>query len=83
MMNATVIRPIIRAKDFCKMTGIPDSTRAVWENPKSKYYDQTFPKKVRLGPRTVGYFLDEVLAWLESRQEKDTVPEEQKAKEAT
>ncbi len=80
-MNATVIRPIIRAKDFNKMTGIPDSTRAAWESQKSKYYDPTFPKKVRLGPRTVGYFLDEVLAWLESRQEKTTVPEQEKAKE--
>jgi len=79
-MNTTAIRPIIRAKDFYKVTGIPDSTRAVWENPKSKYYDPTFPKKVRLGPRTVGYFLDEVLAWLESRQEKTTVPEQEKAK---
>ncbi|MDO9178715.1 MAG: AlpA family phage regulatory protein [Agitococcus sp.] len=67
-MNATVNRPMIRAKDFFRLTGIPDSTRADWENPKSTRYDPSFPKKIRLGRRSVAYFLDEVMAWLESRR---------------
>lgn len=69
-MTANLHRPMIRAKDFYKLTGIPDSTRADWENPKSKRFDSTFPKKIKLGSRSVAYFLDEVMAWLESRQDK-------------
>ena len=61
-------RVIVRAKDMRKLTGIPDSTRADKENPKSPRFDPTFPKKIYLGPRSVGYFLDEVLAWLEGRK---------------
>jgi len=61
-------RVIVRAKDLRKITGIPDSTRADWEDPKSPRHDSTMPKKIRLGERSVGYFLDEVLTWLESRR---------------
>lgn len=60
---------IIRAKDMRQFTGIPDSTRADWENPKSPRYDPTFPKKIRLGARTTGYLREEVLAWLKSRRQ--------------
>ncbi len=61
-------RVIVRAKDMRKVTGIPNSTRADKENPKSPRYDPTFPKKIRLGARSTGYFLDEVLAWLEKQR---------------
>lgn len=60
-------RMIIRGKDFCKTFGVPNSTRADWENPKSPRFDDTFPKKIKLGKRSVGYFYDEVMAWLASR----------------
>lgn len=69
-MTTPAIRPVLRAKDFFKFTGIPDSTRADWENPKSPRHDPTFPTKVRFGPRYVGYFVDDVVAWMNSRQEK-------------
>ena len=59
---------IVRAKQFRELTGIPDSTRADWENPESSRFDPTFPKKIKLGPRTVGYYYHEVMAWLESRR---------------
>ena len=58
---------IIRAKQFRELTGIPDSTRADWEDPKSPRFDDTFPKKIQLGKRSVGYFYNEVMAWLASR----------------
>jgi prophage regulatory protein len=58
-------RVIVRAKDMRKLTGIPNSTRADKEDPKSPRFDPTWPKKIKLGARSVGYFLDEVLAWLE------------------
>jgi len=56
---------VIRAKHFRAVTGIPDSTRADWENPRSKRHKPSFPKKIRLGLRCVGYLYDEVMAWLE------------------
>ena len=58
----------IRAKQFRELTGIPDSTRADWGNPESPRFDPTFPKKVKLGSRTVAYYYSEVMAWLESRR---------------
>lgn len=61
-------RVIVRAKDMRKVTGIPNSTRADKENPQSPRYDPTFPKKIRLGARSTGYFLDEVLVWLEKQR---------------
>lgn len=67
-MNMQSTRPMIRAKDFFRLTGIPDSTRADWENPKSPRHDLTFPNKIRLGRRSTAYFLDDITAWLESRR---------------
>lgn len=61
-------RVIIRAKEFKSLFGISDSTRADWENPKSPRFDPTFPKKIKLGVRSVGYYVEEVKAWLASRQ---------------
>ena len=63
-------RVVIRAKDFRKTFGIANSTRADWENPRSPRFDKSFPKKIPLGFRCVGYLYDEVMAWLESRRQK-------------
>ena len=60
----------VRAKHFAEYFGIPDSTRADWENPESDRYDPTFPKKIKMGSRFTAYFLDDVMAWLASRQGK-------------
>ena len=32
-------------------------------------HDPTFPKKIHLGPRSVGYFHSEIVEWLKSKQE--------------
>ena len=58
---------IIRANKFRELTGIPDSTRADWEDPKSPRFDPTFPCKIKLGKRSVGYFYHEVMEWLAKR----------------
>lgn len=58
---------ILRAKQFRELTGIPDSTRADWENPESPRFDPKFPKKIKLGKRSVGYFYHEVMEWLAKR----------------
>lgn len=61
-------RVLIQAKEFKSLFGISDSTRADWENPNSPRFDKTFPKKVRLGKRWVGYYIDEINEWLASRR---------------
>ncbi|PTQ87184.1 helix-turn-helix transcriptional regulator [Agitococcus lubricus] len=58
---------IIRAKQFRELTGIPDSTRADWEDPKSPRFDPTFPKKIKLGKRCAGYFYNDIIEWLAKR----------------
>ena len=58
---------IIRGNQFRELTGIPDSTRADWEDPKSPRFDPTFPKKIKLGKRSVAYFYTDVMAWLAKR----------------
>lgn len=63
-------RVIVRAKDMRKVTGIPNSTRADKENPKSPRFDPTWPKKIKLGARSTGYFMDEVLVWLELQRQR-------------
>lgn len=61
-------RIIVRGKDFRKTFGIPESTRADWEDPKSPRFDPTFPKKINLGSRSVAYYYSDVIAWLDSRR---------------
>lgn len=68
-MTASLLT-IIRAKQFRELTGIPDSTRADWENPDSSRFDPTFPKKIKLGERCVGYYIDEINEWLASRRSR-------------
>lgn len=60
----------IRAKDMLKETGIPNSTRADWEDPESPRFNSTFPKKHNFGKRTVYYLRAEVNAWMASRRAK-------------
>ena len=67
-VNIQIQSIIVRAKDFQKTFGIPDSTRADWENPNSKRYKPTFPKTVKPADRYVGSYYSDVIAWLDSRR---------------
>jgi prophage regulatory protein len=58
---------IIRCRQLVKLIGIGRSTLYDWLNPKSPRYDPTFPKKIKLGTSSVGWLLDEVEAWIESK----------------
>lgn len=55
---------VLRRPELEKMTGISRSTIYEKLNPKSAYYDPTFPKPVRLGSNTVGWIEDDVNAWI-------------------
>ena len=59
---------VIRQPSLVSITGLSRSTLADFQNPKSPRYDATFPKKIRLGARAVGWSLEEVVAWFSSRK---------------
>ena len=58
---------ILRLKRLKEKTGISGSTIYNKLNPRSKYYDETFPKPIRLGLGAVGWLEAEVDSWVASR----------------
>jgi prophage regulatory protein len=58
---------ILRLKRMKVKTGLSGSTIYNKLNPRSKYYDETFPKPIRLGLGAVGWIEQEVEFWLTSR----------------
>ena len=59
---------VVRQPELIRITGLSRSTLADLQNPKSPRFDVTFPTKVRLGVRAVGWFLEDVIDWLSSRK---------------
>lgn len=62
-------KKVIRQPELTIITGLSRSTLADIQNPKSPRFDPTFPPRVRLGVRAVGWFIADVLGWLSSRKE--------------
>lgn len=60
-------KSILRLNRLKERTGISRSSIYNKLNPKSKYYDQTFPKPIRLGVGSVGWIESDVEIWLNSR----------------
>ncbi|MGF6766024.1 prophage regulatory protein [Paraburkholderia sp. GAS33] len=65
--NGQSLHKILRLKALKLKTGISGSSVYNKTNPRSKYYDPTFPKPVRLGASSVGWLESEVDAWLEAQ----------------
>lgn len=59
---------VIRLPGCLSIVGLSRSTIFDISNPKSPRYDPTFPKKVRIGLRAVGWFEDEIYAWTASKR---------------
>ncbi|MGE6317699.1 AlpA family phage regulatory protein [Shewanella baltica] len=55
---------IIRLVTVIQLTGLSRSTIYDKQNPRSPRYDPTFPKKVSLGARAVGWYFGEIETWL-------------------
>jgi prophage regulatory protein len=55
-------RRILRKPSVENRTGLSDTS--IWR----QYRAGTFPKPVKLGPNAVGWYEDEVNAWIESRE---------------
>lgn len=68
MESAVVtLRKVLRMKQLTEHTGLSSSTLNELMNPRSQYFDPTFPPKIRLSSRAVGYSEAAVDAWLVSR----------------
>lgn len=50
-----------------KRTGSSRTSTYARMDPKSKYYDPTFPKQIRISANRVVWIESEIDAWLESR----------------
>lgn len=59
---------ILRIPEVCKRTGLSRSTIYDKQNPKSERYDATFPKKIQLSEKTVGWSEQEIGSWLLTRR---------------
>lgn len=55
---------IIRLKTVKELTGLSEST--IWRREQ----EGSFPIRRHLGGKAVGWFYDEVLAWLENTEQK-------------
>ncbi len=58
MLNITMV---------IELTGLSRSTIYEMINPKSKYYEPAFPKKVNLTTNRVAWVASEINDWIESR----------------
>lgn len=65
--NTRPLQRILRLNRLKEKTGISGSSIYNKLNPRSKYYDETFPKPIRLGLGAVGWVETEVDAWITSR----------------
>lgn len=65
--NSNASYTILRIKKVKVKTGLSNSTIYNKINPKSKYYDETFPQQVILGAASVGWVESEIDQWLEKR----------------
>ncbi len=52
---------VLNVKDVVGMTGLSKAT--IWREEKSG----SFPKRINLTPRRVGWIESEIIGWLESR----------------
>jgi len=60
-------RRLLRRHQLRERLGVSLSTIANWRKKDGRWYDPTFPQPIQLGINSVGYFEDEIEAWLASR----------------
>lgn len=60
---------IIRQWQLAELLGVAKSTLYTWQDPHSPQFDKSFPKKIRLGHRSVGWLLKDVELWLQSKSQ--------------
>jgi prophage regulatory protein len=58
---------VLRADTAATKVGIARSTFHLWQNPKSRYFKPTFPRRVKIGDRARGWLESELDVWLAAR----------------
>jgi len=61
---------LLRPKEAIARTGLSRSSFYDRQNPKSRYFDASFPSPVQIGQSAMGYREDKLDAWIASRPEK-------------
>lgn len=64
MSNPHSAVQVLRISDVIAITGLCRSSIYNKINPKSPYYDQSFPKAFKLGLRTTGWLKMEIENWI-------------------
>ena len=64
MSNVLQTVTILRVPALVKKLGIGRSTVYDWLDPKSDRYDPTFPLRLKLGEKAVGWLESEIDEWI-------------------
>ena len=59
------IDQILNIKQLTQITGLSRATIYSILDPKSKYYDETFPKQIYLSTNRVGWIAQEIHEWIQ------------------
>lgn len=59
---------ILRLKECLKLVGVSRSTWFELTSSSSPRRDETCPRRVKLGSRSVGWFEHQLIDWLQSKQ---------------
>lgn len=62
-------KQVKRPRAASQQLGIALSTLYDWTTPSSPRFIPDFPKKIKLGPRAVGFDSAEVSAWIATKSE--------------
>ncbi len=67
--NPATSRPlrVVRLKTLVQKIGISRSSIYNKLNPKSRYFDATFPKPISLGLSSVGWIESQIDSWIEMK----------------
>ena len=64
----TKTNQILRLKQVSELCGIGRTTLYDKMNPKSKRYDESFPRPIKLSLNAIGWFEQDIIDWLNSKK---------------
>ena len=70
VLDGSAMNQIINIKEVVQFTSISRAKIYEMINEKSKYYDSTFPKPVRLSESRIGWSAWEINQWIEDKLER-------------
>ncbi len=69
-----VVDRVIRLEELLRLVALGRATVYDRINPKSKRFDPSFPRPIKLGAASVGWSLNEVMAWIAARPQANPIP---------